>query len=109
MSYCRSFQRYANSITPLGTIGYDRVIEMTDDYTHRSPASMKSIYVFENAADSVYQYILQPGELNGLDAIVTNLQPFGVANISNKKNGLLKQQIDYAYLGPGKVIRLYAP
>lgn len=101
--FCQSFERYSNNITTLGSVGYDQVTEYTDDKSYRN-ASLKSIHFFENQADSVYQYSIPAGELNGLANGVNGMHPFGIANVSYRRNGLLKQRIDYTNTSNG-----YAP
>ena len=96
-SFCVAFSRYSNSVVPLTTsVGYDQVMETVLDNTRRNSNS-QTLHVFENKADSVYQYSVL-GEIFNSTLNVTGMHPFGVQNVSYQTNGLLKSRIDYVYV-----------
>jgi YD repeat-containing protein len=101
--YYASFVRYNSSVTQLNTsagssVGYDQVSEYWMDRNGSSPLG-KTVYVYENKADSVFTYNFPSDLINGMLGGIDNIRQPGLANLSYKRNGNLKKKTEYARNG----------
>lgn len=96
---CPVFTRTSNSVSNLGSIGYDKVIEYNTDGTG-TIVSGKTEYQFHNQIDSLISYRYP---LAGEDSYLVNLpiRKPGIRNLSYSLNGTVKSKIIYKSEGSG--------
>jgi len=97
---CPAFTRTSNSVSNLGSIGYDRVVEYTTNSTG-NVVSGKTEYQFHNQIDSLisYRYPISGNQGGYLDNLP--IRKPGIRNLSYALNGSLKSKTVYKTEGTG--------